>query len=533
MDLENNNMNDKINNDVNNDINNDVNNEVNNEINNNVNDDANNGVNNGVNNEVNNEVNNNVNDDANSILIDNKKDILNEKENRKLVDFIKMYQIKFFANNNFFTRKNYNLFINKIIYDVNDDCDLYNLAIYYFTIDFNKDIVIKYCSRLIDKGNINAIIMLGFFYRRYFETGDENNTEYVGYNLSTKYFLMAINKGSVDAMVMLGSYYRQDGNFPQMKKYYLMAINKDCSTAMYKLGCHYLFENKNYDLAKKYLFMAISKDNPKAMLNLGYLYKKEHTYDLAIKYYLTAINKGYAPAMYSLGFLYENIKNIILMKEYYIKSIYNGNESAMARLGSYYSFHGTLNYRDAYNYFDAIINSKSKLSLKYNVLPDDFIYPVDSCGLNCKHLIKKSIIIDVFCELIDNKKIIIKIFKFFVTRIIEHITSCKIHDECDYKLKNLNHFMEYMGKLYFKKNNGNKYHECLNNIIKKGYFTVSDRNNYDTIINNSQIFMEYLTINYYKYIGKKYSPGGKEYDKIKKHFETFRKNIIQNNESLL
>ena len=70
--------------------------------------------------------------------------------------------------------------------------------------------------------------------------------EITNYELMKKYYLMAIDKGHVDAMFNLGYYYETyEKDYKSMKKYYLMAINKDNNKPLLNLGDY---------IIKKYTF---------------------------------------------------------------------------------------------------------------------------------------------------------------------------------------------------------------------------------------------------------------------------------------
>jgi TPR repeat protein len=71
-----------------------------------------------------------------------------------------------------------------------------------------------------------------------------------------KYYLMSIDKGNTNAMLLLGSYYKDiKNNYDLMKKYYLMAIDKGNKSAMLHLGSYYKNIERNYDLMKKYFLL--------------------------------------------------------------------------------------------------------------------------------------------------------------------------------------------------------------------------------------------------------------------------------------
>ncbi len=71
------------------------------------------------------------------------------------------------------------------------------------------------------------------------------------YELMKKYYTMALEKGNLNAMKNLGDYYYRNDNCELMKKYYLMAIDKGDTDAMNKLG-YYYNTKEDYELMKKY-----------------------------------------------------------------------------------------------------------------------------------------------------------------------------------------------------------------------------------------------------------------------------------------
>ena len=71
------------------------------------------------------------------------------------------------------------------------------------------------------------------------------------YGEAKKYYLMAIDKGNSDAMVNLGYLYKKEKNYEETKKYYLMAIDKGNSDAISNLN----------DLKKKIILELINNDD--------------------------------------------------------------------------------------------------------------------------------------------------------------------------------------------------------------------------------------------------------------------------------
>jgi TPR repeat protein len=158
-----------------------------------------------------------------------------------------------------FSRKIYNLFINNIVYESEDEPTNnggnYYLGVYYHFINVNYEFAKKHYLMAIEKGNTNAMINLGCYY-------DDVEKKYY---LVKKYLLMAIDKGNIYAMFILGYYYENNGDmlgidYELMKKYYLMAIEKGYECAMKRLRCYYMHVSPNNDDLQNYLF-AIIKGN--------------------------------------------------------------------------------------------------------------------------------------------------------------------------------------------------------------------------------------------------------------------------------
>jgi hypothetical protein len=237
------------------------------------------------------------------------------------------------------------------------------------------------------------------------------------------------------------------------------------------------------------------------MFHFGLYYQTiEINYDLAKKYLLMAIDKGRGAsnAMYWLGSYYQRIEeNYDLMKKYYLMAIRRGCFRAMNDLICYYKCI-TPNNDDMQNYLFAIIKGNIRFREIYI-----FNNPSSFC-------VGKYIIIDAFCNIINDVNHIslnIKDFSFCVLKIINHIR------KSDYKLNNINIFMKCVCKIYYSHNkkdkSKNEYRRCVKQIFN------SDKH-------ISQLFMEYLDFNYYKYLDEKFAPypPGSGYIKTKKHFES-------------
>jgi len=461
-----------------------------------------------------------------------------------------------------YSRKNYDLFINKKIFEPDDnDTDyidnLYYLGVYYQFISVNYDLMKKYYLLAIGKENIDSPNNLDFCYakvehhsgleKKYYimktEKGNHNAMNNLGhyyqyiernYDLMKKYYLQAIKKGNVSAMNNLGHYYqRVEINYDLMKKYYLLAIDGGNSDSMYNLGFYYQWaENYDrttdyylkaiaidkgysdamhkdircrymgYDLMIKYYLMAIDKGNTIAMNELGFYYQHaERNYDPMKKYYLMGINKGNSDCMHNLGNYYKSIRNYDLMKKYYIMAIHEGRVDTIEifdRCCIFSSDENILSDEDLQNYFCALI--------KNNRIDYSYIFCGTYFGIR---------IIDVFCFNIDNNNLSVKNFKFCLVKILDYINHCELCKHCKpCKLKNIKHFARYINKLRYRIKNKPEYKKCVRELFKN---------------KTSQIFMEYLDFYYYEHLKKIYVPGGKKSIEIKNHFELTAKLQKNNN----
>lgn len=72
-----------------------------------------------------------------------------------------------------------------------------------------------------------------------------------------KYLLKAIAKWNRNAMNLLAEYYKTNKQYDKMKYYYLLAVECGDTIAMYKLGMYYN-ELNEYELMKKYFDMALN-----------------------------------------------------------------------------------------------------------------------------------------------------------------------------------------------------------------------------------------------------------------------------------
>jgi TPR repeat protein len=432
---------------------------------------------------------------------------------------------------------------------------MHNLGYYYQYTEINYDLMKKYYLQAIDKGCDESMYNLGKYYKQ-----EEK------YDLMKKYYLRAVEKGNSDAMYKLGWYYQSvEINYDLMKKYYLQLIDKGNvrSKVFNNFGTYYLCIEKKYDLAKKYFILAIDKnngnDNDKgyicALNNIGYYYQHiEKNYDLMKKYYLMVTEKGKPVAMYNLGCYYRDIeKDYSLMKMYFLMAIDKENYNAMFDLGYYYR-NVEKNYDLMKKYYLQAVEKGSVESLGeicnyfiYNmpndedlqnlllaVLKSNQIY-LDNEKMNI--LWSKQFIVnklsDLFCKFIDSDLVCVANFEFCATGIINHINNIDYINNVinfDYKFKYLDHFMEYIGKLYCGKCKGKhcesndksnnkindkstckiEYKECLMKILKSK-------------VKVSRLFIMDLPLYYEKYIEKKYAPGGSKFDKTEKHFKLMAK----------
>jgi hypothetical protein len=392
-----------------------------------------------------------------------------------------------------YSKKIYNLFVNDILFEPNDNIDdyLYYLGYYYSHTEINYALMKKYYLMAIDKGNSLAMHNLGYYY----EIIEKN------YDLMKKYYHMAIDKGreASSAMYNLGYYYEQiEGNYELMKKYYLMAIDNGNSEAMYNLGEYYRYTEKDNALMKKYYLMAIDNGNSEAMNSLGCYYNHtEINYNLMEKYYLQAIDKGSWDALNNFDyFCIKNMPTIDMLRNY-LFAVIKGN------FGLKYINIFNINDQDFQNYLltrvnEPIENNNNNNNIKLNIDTNK------NHDIYCMH-----VSVNLFCEIIDHNNLHFDDFKYCTEEIIRYLNS---KNKC-IESKNVEHFMKYISKLY--------YGISKKNIMYKEYF----KNEFKLINSVSQLFIEYLDFYYYKYVEKKYAPfpPGKGYIKTKKHFEILAK----------
>jgi predicted transcriptional regulator len=428
----------------------------------------------------------------------------NEKEIEQLTQLIQptlLMQVSPFIDDkchhypiNRLPKKYYNLLINNTFFEINNIDDMYYMAIYY-ECNRNYDIMKKYLLMAIDKGCVAAMKRMAHYYM-YTENNSEMANKYyfmiiinknsdelnnLGHRFKIKkdydrmriYYLLAIEHGNTDAMINLSNYYKRRKDYDQMKKYLLMAIDKGCTSAMNILGMYYFENENNYCAAEKYFLMEIEKGTLWDLTHLGRCQDKQKKYDLAKKCYLLAIEYGNMVA--DLDFC-----------RYFRENLITNN--------------------DLQNYFFAV--TKGKFGLRRCWL---FNNTEPFTALESRE-------IDLFCENINADYLNFGDFDFCVHKIINRINKINNYgDNLNCKSENINKFIKYISKLYY-----------FNGKVKK----YDGRDNIHIILKNnmnvSQLFMEYLDIYYYKHLGKKLIPGGKEYIKIKEHFELMARKMNRN-----
>jgi len=266
----------------------------------------------------------------------------------------------------------------------------------------------------------------------------------------------------------------------------------------------------DYDNDEKYYLRMIEKGNIYVINNLAHHYQNYGKYDLMKKYYTLAIENGDVIAMFNFGWYYGFIeKKYDLMKKYWLMVIEKGGYPVMHELGCYYKKYSP-NEEDLQKYLIAIIDGNF------------YFESVNLFTSRDNHNCLNKQIIDLFCKnikIINNRN-----YYFCLSEIIYFICSLSIKSIVDllnynFNFKNFRHFAKYVSKLYYK--NKNKYNKKNRN--KKNQNNESNKNKkcVQKILkkNGTQLLMEWLDIYYYKSLEKIYAPGGKEYTKIKNHFE--------------
>ena len=126
-------------------------------------------------------------------------------------------------------------------YNLDDPIILHLIGLYYRHANPNKELMLKYYSMAIEKGETDSMNNLGLYY--HFTNPNKE--------LMLKYYSMAIEKGNVNSMHNLGRYYNET-NKDLMLKYYLMAIENGNIPSMYNLGWYYHKKEPNKEQMEKY-----------------------------------------------------------------------------------------------------------------------------------------------------------------------------------------------------------------------------------------------------------------------------------------
>jgi TPR repeat protein len=368
----------------------------------------------------------------------------------------------------------------------------------------NNEDVKKYIKRIysllinkiiLDKATDDDLYYLGIYYQ--FICIDSE--------LMKKYYSRAIEKGHTAAMYGLGYYYYKKGDFDLMEKYYLQASDNGYAIAMYKLGKYYY---KKGNSMGKYYLQAIDNGGRSAMMyDLGYCYYNKG--NLMEEYYSQAIDNGHTANTYNLGHNHHNKVNFNLMEKYYqqaqeylIMATEKGNRDAITKLILYLN-DGKISKNCLYDFALAMIKSNFRL-IRLNEL-------ISYTNINLLYEI-----LDSLCLTINNKNMSIDNFDYIVSRVLTYRNE-------DFAFKNLNYFMRYISKLYYSKNKKESKKESKKKGILFKKYLHEELDPY-----SSQILMEYMLIQYDKYIEIKYAPGGKEFKKLENHFEIMAKNQESN-----
>jgi TPR repeat protein len=273
-------------------------------------------------------------------------------------------------NNDIFKMHMIDLFMNNKVEDIEDDKYWLYVAIYY-CVKENYELMKKYYLMAIEKGNVDAMFLLGWYYHDIYNEDE----------LTKKYYLMAIDKGNITAMIKLGDYnISHTRNYDETKKYYLMAIDRGNSYAMYKLGKFYHSKEKNKDLMEKYYLMAIDRGIHKAMYYLGCYYKECCDIEKAKKYFIMASENGNEYAMLKLISIYEHERNYEFMRKYIIMAL-DANSFLHDNIMRYYSYR---------NSEYCLINDDIEIILKYNLF--------DVSDVNIKLILNYKIITKYFTQ---------------------------------------------------------------------------------------------------------------------------------------
>jgi TPR repeat protein len=364
------------------------------------------------------------------------QELLSDKLNENEINELKKINV----NENYYTRKYYNLFINNIIFilDEKSECksnDYFCLGCYYQFIEKKYEQMKIFYLKAIENGNSSAMNNLGCYYQ---------DIE-INYEQMKIFYLKAIEKGNIDAMVNLGYYYQNiEKNYEQMKIFYLKAIEKGSIDAMNELGEYYEDIEKNYEQMKIFYLKAIENGSIDAMFNLGWWYENiEINYEQMKFFYLKAIENGNSNAIFHLGYYYQFIEeNYEQMKFFYLKAISLGNYDAMNGLGLYYESIEQ-NYNLAKETYLLLLNSKIDIKIFYNVF----------CNSIIKNIFITRLIINHISELFTDKFLDLEKVESFVMCIAKYF---KIEYNYEKIPENINIYFLYIGKILKKCNKGEK-----------------------------------------------------------------------------
>ena len=268
--------------------------------------------------------------------------------------------------------------------------------------------------------------------------------------------------------------------------------DSDYADELYYLGIYYKYIKIYYSLMIKYLSMAIDKRHVSAMFQLGEYFIRD--------------NKGSFITLDSF-ISYPNTKERIDSgKKYLLMAISCGCIYSARMLGNFYADvveNQFLNYEDAQDYLYAIVKGNIRFA-ETNVFDrinfNYYSYVFRSYDFD-KHMI------NLFCSAITDTKtysLNMKNFNFCVCKIINYINLYVWRSQSE--LKEIDDIMKHIAKLYYCYNKRKKeYREYIKCTLKS---------------EGSQIFMEYLDLHHYRYLGKIYAAGKKGYFDAKKHFKS-------------
>ena len=175
----------------------------------------------------------------------------------------------------------------------NGNTDAYNnIAAYYYNIEHNQELCIKYLLLSIKVGDIDAYIHLSKIL-----INEDKHTE------ANEYLMFAADKGNEEAINMLADYY---SNY---EKNYNMGIEKLNTESMIQLGLYYI-ENTNNNLKAYKLFsQALKLKDNDAIIPLSIYFHKIKDYKNEKKYLDLAYENKIRDAKYFLGKYYWEVEN--------------------------------------------------------------------------------------------------------------------------------------------------------------------------------------------------------------------------------